>query len=49
VLAVGSRSADGLYHELKGRVAEMHLVGDAMAPRRLANALLEATRAGRRI
>jgi thioredoxin reductase len=49
VLAVGSRSDDGLYHQLKGRVPELHLVGDAVAPRRLAHAMLEATRVGRLI
>jgi dimethylglycine catabolism A len=49
VLAYGGRAVDGLYRGLKGRVAELHLVGDAMAPRLLHDALLEGTRAGRRV
>jgi NADPH-dependent 2,4-dienoyl-CoA reductase/sulfur reductase-like enzyme len=49
VLAYGGRAVDGLYRELEGRVAERHLVGDAMAPRLLHDALLEGTRAGRRV
>ncbi|MGH2522489.1 MAG: FAD-dependent oxidoreductase, partial [Anaerolineales bacterium] len=49
VLATGSRSADDLYHALKGRVPEVLLIGDALSPRRLANAMLEANRAGRAI
>ena len=40
---------DGLYHALEGRVAERYLVGDAMAPRLLHDAILEGTRAGRRV
>lgn len=47
VTAYGGQAEDGVYRALKGRVAELHLVGDAMAPRRLADAMLEATRAGR--
>ncbi|MBI3761929.1 MAG: FAD-dependent oxidoreductase [Chloroflexi bacterium] len=49
VLAMGSRSVDYLYRELKGRVPELYLIGDANAPRRLPNAMLEGTRAGRQI
>jgi 2,4-dienoyl-CoA reductase-like NADH-dependent reductase (Old Yellow Enzyme family) len=49
VLAWGARAVDGLYHALEGRVAERHLVGDALAPRLLHDALLEGTRAGRRV
>jgi 2,4-dienoyl-CoA reductase-like NADH-dependent reductase (Old Yellow Enzyme family)/thioredoxin reductase len=49
VLAYGGRAVDGLYRALEGRVAELHLVGDAMAPRLLHDALLEGTRAGRRV
>jgi 2,4-dienoyl-CoA reductase-like NADH-dependent reductase (Old Yellow Enzyme family)/thioredoxin reductase len=49
VLAYGGRAVDGLYHALRGRVAELSLVGDALAPRLLHDALLEGTRAARRI
>ncbi len=49
VLAYGGRAVDGLYRALKGRVPELSLVGDAMAPRLLHDALLEGTRAARRI
>jgi 2,4-dienoyl-CoA reductase-like NADH-dependent reductase (Old Yellow Enzyme family)/thioredoxin reductase len=49
VLAYGGRAVDGLYHDLAGRVPEILLVGDAMAPRLLHDAVLEATRAARRI
>ena len=47
VLAMGQRSVDDLYHALKGRVPELHLIGDAMAPRGVHAAMLEGTRAAR--
>ena len=47
VLAMGHRSVDDLYHALKGRVPELHLIGDAMAPRGVHAAMLEGTRAAR--
>ena len=49
VLAYGARAVDGLFAALKGRVPELILVGDAMAPRLLHDALLEGTRAARRL
>jgi len=49
VLAYGARAVDGLYAALQGRVPEVVLVGDAMAPRLLHDALLEGTRAARRL
>jgi N,N-dimethylglycine/sarcosine dehydrogenase len=49
VLATGNRSVDHLYHALQGRVSELHLIGDAMSPRGIHNAILEGTWAGRRI
>jgi 2,4-dienoyl-CoA reductase-like NADH-dependent reductase (Old Yellow Enzyme family)/thioredoxin reductase len=49
ILAMGNRSVDSLYHALKGRVSELHLIGDAMAPRGIHHAILEGTWAGRRI
>jgi 2,4-dienoyl-CoA reductase-like NADH-dependent reductase (Old Yellow Enzyme family)/thioredoxin reductase len=49
VLAYGGRAVDGLHSALQGRVGEVALVGDAMAPRLLHDALLEGTRAARRL
>lgn len=49
VLAMGNRAVDSLYHGLKGRVPELHLIGDAMAPRRLHTAMLEGARVARAI
>jgi NADPH-dependent 2,4-dienoyl-CoA reductase/sulfur reductase-like enzyme len=49
VLAYGGRAVDELYRALDGRGLEVHLVGDAMAPRLLHDAILEGTRAGRRV
>jgi 2,4-dienoyl-CoA reductase-like NADH-dependent reductase (Old Yellow Enzyme family)/thioredoxin reductase len=49
VLAYGGRAVDGLAQALRGRVADVLLVGDAMAPRLLHDALLEGTRAARRL
>ena len=49
VLAWGGQAVDGLAHALRGRVPEVTLVGDAMAPRLLHDALLEGTRAARRL
>lgn len=49
VLSSGAIGVDDLYYDLRDEVAEAYLVGDALAPRRLADALLEATRAARQI
>jgi N,N-dimethylglycine/sarcosine dehydrogenase len=49
VLSYGARAVDELYRALKGRVPELALVGDAMAPRLLHDAILEGTRAARAI
>jgi 2,4-dienoyl-CoA reductase-like NADH-dependent reductase (Old Yellow Enzyme family)/thioredoxin reductase len=49
VVAYGARAVDALYPALEGRVPEVLLVGDAMAPRLLHDALLEGTRAARRL
>jgi len=49
VLAYGGRAVDGLYRALKGSVPQLLLVGDAMAPRLLHDAVLEGTRAARQI
>jgi NADPH-dependent 2,4-dienoyl-CoA reductase/sulfur reductase-like enzyme len=49
VLAYGGRAVDSLHASLKGKVPEVVLVGDALAPRLLHDALLEGTRAARRL
>ncbi|MBI3976600.1 MAG: FAD-dependent oxidoreductase [Chloroflexi bacterium] len=49
VTACGGKAVDGLYGELQGRVAEVYLVGDANAPRRLHDAMVESTRTARAI
>jgi NADPH-dependent 2,4-dienoyl-CoA reductase/sulfur reductase-like enzyme len=49
VLALGGEAQAGLYERLRATAPslEVHRVGDAVAPRRLHDALLEATRVGR--
>src|SRR5262249_16343373 len=49
VLSAGSRSTDSLYRALKGQVAELHAVGDCVAPRGVHQAILDATRVARTI
>jgi mycofactocin system FadH/OYE family oxidoreductase 2 len=49
VLVMGKRSENGLYRELKGRVPELHLIGDAAAPRVMDQAIYEGHKAGRAI
>jgi 2,4-dienoyl-CoA reductase (NADPH2) len=46
VLAVPPVPVDELYHELKGRVGELHRVGDCLAPRRAHAAVVEGRRVG---
>ena len=46
VLACGLIPNDELARDLKGRVKEIHLIGDALAPRRLMHANLEGARIG---
>jgi 2,4-dienoyl-CoA reductase-like NADH-dependent reductase (Old Yellow Enzyme family) len=49
VLALGGEARAELYHALRAAAPglEVHRVGDAVAPRRLHDAILEGTRAGR--
>ncbi|MEM4472313.1 MAG: FAD-dependent oxidoreductase [Archaeoglobaceae archaeon] len=42
VLAVGTRSKDELYEELKGKVKEIYRIGDCVKPRKALDATLEA-------
>ena len=47
VLSMGSRSTDALYRALRGRVPDLHAVGDCVAPRGVHHAILEGTRVAR--
>ncbi len=47
VLAIGREAEDDLYRELKGRVAQLHRIGDCVAPRKLDQAIYEGELAGR--
>lgn len=50
IVYAGPRKAeDSLYRRLKGKVPQLFLVGDAMAPRKIPDAMLEGTRAGRAV
>jgi len=49
VIAAGARSENRLYEELKGRVAEVYLIGDAKSPRKILEAVAEGFEAGNRI
>lgn len=49
VLAAGNVSLDDLYFELKGKVKEIHRVGDCVAPRKTDMAIVEGHRAGRNL
>lgn len=42
VLAMGSTPNDGLYARLEGRVSELYLIGDAVKPREIVDAVYEA-------
>ena len=42
MLSCGAVPVDGLYHELKGRHPDVHLLGDAYAPRRVVFATRQA-------
>jgi hypothetical protein len=41
VTAFHNRANDGLYHRLKGRVHELHRIGDCLAPRGVLDAIRE--------
>jgi len=49
VVASGGRANDSLSDTLRGRIAALFVVGDAMAPRRVHDAVLEGTRVGRQV
>jgi pyruvate/2-oxoglutarate dehydrogenase complex dihydrolipoamide dehydrogenase (E3) component len=47
VAAYGGQAADALYHAAREHGSEVHLIGDALAPRRLMDAILDGARLGR--
>ena len=47
VLAAGNKSGDELYFALKGKVKELHRIGDCVAPRKTDMAIVEGHRVGR--
>lgn len=49
VFSFGGEANDVLYHALEGQVAELLLIGDAVSPRRIHDAILDGTQAARAI
>jgi 2,4-dienoyl-CoA reductase-like NADH-dependent reductase (Old Yellow Enzyme family)/thioredoxin reductase len=47
VLAFGGKANDSLFHSLSGKVPDLKMIGDAVSPRRIHDALLEGTRVAR--
>lgn len=49
VLIMGKRPNDGLYFALKGKVPELHRIGDCVAPRKVSEAIWEGETTARKI
>ena len=49
VLATGTKPVNFLYEQIKGRVKEIHLIGDAKTPRKALEAVAEGLEVGRTI
>lgn len=49
VVALGGKSDSALFHQLSGKVPELHIVGDAVAPRRILYATRDGNRVGREL
>lgn len=49
MLATGPKADDELYLALKGEVANLHRIGDCVAPRKLDHAIYEGELAGREL
>jgi mycofactocin system FadH/OYE family oxidoreductase 2 len=49
VLAMGQQTQDQLYFALKGKVAELHRIGDCVAPRKIDMAIWEGHKIGREL
>jgi len=49
VLALGTKPVNGLAEQLKGKVADIHVIGDAKEPRKAVNAVYEGAEVARKI
>ena len=49
VYAIGATVDNQLYKSLKGKVKELHAIGDCFAPRRIQNAIYEGSKVGREL
>jgi len=49
VLAIGQEVDDGLYRALKGKVKELHRIGDCVAPRKVDMAIWDGHKVGREL
>jgi len=49
VLALGTTSVNGLADQIKGKIAEVHVIGDAKEPRRAMEAIAEGSEIARKI
>jgi hypothetical protein len=49
VLVTPQAANDSLYHQLQGKIKQLHRVGDCLAPRRVEHAILDGERAARSI
>lgn len=47
VLATGAKASNNLYDQIKGRVKEIHVIGDAKSPRKALEAVAEGLEVGR--
>ena len=47
IVALGGKSDRTLYDQLNGKVPELHVIGDAVAPRRILYATRDGNRVGR--
>ena len=49
VLAMGMKSVENLSNQIKGKVAEVFVIGDAKEPRKVTHAISEGAETGRMI
>ena len=49
VLVIGQQVDDALYQALKGKVKELHRIGDCVAPRKVDMAIWDGHKVGREI
>ena len=49
VLTMGKRANETLYNELRGRVGELHRIGDCVTPRKITDAIYEGNLVGREL